>query len=125
MGANFNLPLLAEYTNNLPSSLSYSFFNINQSNVQIVDVKTISDSTIRGEVSATPLNPQLNKIFVIRLQEFAGKPATAQINLPVKIKSAQIVNLTESKVLQNVANISPLTVELKPFETKTVKFEIQ
>ena len=93
--------------------------------MQIVDVKTLSDSTIRGEVSASPLDPQLNKIFVIRLQEFAGKATTATINLPVKIKSAQMVNLTESKILQNLTNIAPLTVELKPFETKTVKFEIE
>lgn len=124
-GANFNLPLRAEYINDLPSSLSYSFFNVNAPNVQIVDVKSLSDSTVRGEVSATPLDPQLTKIFVIRLQEFAGKATTTQINLPVKIKSAQIVNLTETKVLQNVASINPLTVELKPFETKTVKFEIE
>lgn len=125
LGANFNLPLRVEYINNLPTSLGYSFFNVNQTNVQIVDVKTISDSVVRGEVSASPLDPQLNKIFVIRLQEFAGRGATAQINLPVKIKSAQIVNLTESKVLQNVTSLVPLTVELKPYETKTIKFEIE
>ncbi|HQU86665.1 MAG TPA: glycosyl hydrolase-related protein, partial [Pyrinomonadaceae bacterium] len=124
LGANFNLPLRAEYINDLPSSLSYSFFNLNAPNIQIVDVKSLSDSTVRGEVSATPLDPQLTKVFVIRLQEFAGKATTAQVNLPVKIKSAQVMNLTETKVLQNVTNINPLTVELKPFETKTVKFEI-
>lgn len=125
LGANFNLPLWGEYMNALPGSLSYGFFNINQPNVQIVAVKPLSDSTIRGEVSATPLDPQMNKVFVIRLQEFAGKATTAQINLPVKIKAAQIVNLTESKVLQNVSAVSPLTIELKPFETKTVKIEIE
>lgn len=125
LGADFNLPLRAEYAENLPSSLSYSFFNIDQPNVQIITVKSLSDSTIRGEVSATPLDPQINKVFVIRLQEFAGKSATAKINLPVKIKSAQIMNLTESAVLQNVNNISPVTVEMKPFETKTIKFEIE
>lgn len=124
-GANFNLPLRAEYIGDLPSSLSDSFFNINQSNVQIVAVKTLSDSTVRGEVSATPLDPQVNKIFVIRLQEFAGKAVTTQINLPVKIKSATIMNLTETANLQNVSQISPLTVSLKPFETKTIKFEIE
>ncbi|MCW5960838.1 MAG: hypothetical protein KIS76_11810 [Pyrinomonadaceae bacterium] len=124
LGANFNLPLRAEYAGSLPSSLSYSFFNTNAPNVQIVDVKTISDSVVRGEVSASPLDPQLGKVFVIRLQEFTGKAATAGINLPVRIKSAQIMNLTESKILQNITNIAPLTVELKPFETKTIKFEI-
>lgn len=125
LGANFNLPLRAEYIGDLPSSLSDSFFSINQPNVQIVDVKTVSDSVVRGEVSATPLDPQLNKIFVIRLQEFAGKRVTANINLPAKIKSAAIVNLTENVSLQTLTALSPLTVELKPFETKTIKFEIE
>lgn len=125
MGENFNLPLLSEYINALPSSLSYGFFSINQPNVQIVAVKPLSDSTIRGEVSATPLDPQMNKIFVIRLQEFSGKATTANINLPVKIKSAWLVNLTEDKILQNLTGIAPLTVNLKPFETVTVKIEIE
>ena len=125
LGANFNLPLRAEYIETAPSPASDSFFSLDQPNVQIVDVKAISDSVVRGEVSATPLDPQLNKVFIIRLQEFAGKTATVRINLPVKIKSAQVVNLTESRVLQNVNAISPLTVEIKPFETKTIKFEIE
>lgn len=125
MGAGFNLPFLSEYINVLPSSLSYGFFSISQPNVQIVAVKPLSDSTIRGEVSATPLDPQMNKVFVIRLQEFSGKATTATLNLPVKVKSAAIVNLTEDKVLQNVTNIAPLTISLKPFETLTVKIEIE
>ncbi|MEP6900196.1 MAG: glycosyl hydrolase-related protein [Actinomycetota bacterium] len=126
LGANFNLPLRADFVDVLPVILTASFFSIDQPNVQIVDVKSISDSVVRGEVSATPLDPQLNKIFIIRLQEFAGKSvAAAQINLPVQIKSAAIVNLTESKVLQNLTKLKPLTVELKPFETKTIKIEIE
>ncbi len=125
MGANFNLPLMSVYINALPSSLGYGFFNVNQPNVQIVAVKPLSDSTIRGEVSATPLDPQTNKVFVVRLQEFSGKATTAQINLPVKIKSAALVSLTEDKILQNLTDIAPLTVNLKPFETVTVKFEIE
>lgn len=125
LGANFNLPLRADFINVLPTQNVNSFFAINQPNVQIVVVKTLADNTIRGEVSATPLDPQIKKVFVIRLQEFAGKSVTANINLPVKVKSASIVNLTEDKVLQQVTQISPLTVQLKPFETKTVKFEIE
>ncbi len=125
LGANFNLQLVGEYINALPSSLSDGFFSVNSPNVQIVDVKTLSDAVIRGEVSATPLDPQTNKVFVIRLQEFSGKAAAAQINLPVKIKSAALVNLTESKVLQKLTSIAPLTVNLKPFETATVKIEVE
>jgi hypothetical protein len=125
LGADFNVPLRGEYVGRLPSSLTYSFFKTDQPNVQIVDVKTLSDSTVRGEVSATPLDPQIKKVYVIRLQEFAGKSVNVKINLPVRIKSAEIVNLTESRTLGKVSNISPLTVDMKPFETKTIKFEIE
>jgi len=125
LGANFNLPLRAEYVENLPPVLSDSFFNVNQPNVQIVAVKAISDAVVRGEVSATPLDPQIDKVYVVRLQEFAGRAATVNVNLPVKIKSAAVVNLTESRELQKISQIAPLTVSLKPFETKTVRFEIE
>ncbi len=125
LGADFNVPLRAEYITQTPSSLRYGFFNVDQPNVQIVGVKTLSDSTVRGEVSATPLDPQVKKVFVIRLQEFAGKAANVQIDLPVKIKSAEIVNLTETETLEKLNKLSPLTVEIKPFETKTIRFEIE
>lgn len=125
LGANFNLPLRAIYVSVSPNQPANSYFSVNQPNVQIITVKPVSDSVVRGEVSATPLDPQIKKVFIIRLQEFAGKATTAQITLPVKIRTASLVNLTEDKVLQNIATIAPLTVNLKPFETATVKFEIE
>ncbi|MEZ5347469.1 MAG: hypothetical protein R2681_18195 [Pyrinomonadaceae bacterium] len=125
MGANFNVPLRAQYIDRVPQSLSYSFFKTDKPNVQIVDVKSLSDSTVRGEVSAAPLDPQVQKVFVIRLQEFSGKSATVRIDLPVKIKSAEFVNLNESKTIGKLTKISPLIVEMKPFETKTIKFEVE
>jgi hypothetical protein len=125
LGANLNLPLRAVFVTVPPAKLTDSFFSINQPNVQIVTVKPISDNVVRGEVSATPLDPQVNKVFVVRLQEFAGKATRVQINLPAKIKSAALVNLTEDRVLQTLAQIAPLTVDLKPFETVTVKFEVE
>ena len=125
LGAGFNVPLRGVYVDVAPQMKERSFFSINQPNVQIVTIKPWFTSVNHGEVGASPLNPQMNKIFVVRLQEFAGKPTTAQLNLPVKIKSAQMVNLTEDKVLQNISGIAPLTVNLKPFETATVKVEIE
>ena len=125
LGANFSVPLMSEYVGGLPTSLSDGFFSINQPNAQIVDIKPLADSTIHGEVSAAPLNPQLNKFFIIRVQEFAGKSVTSDISLPVKIKSAQKVNLTEDRVLRNLTNIAPLAVDLKPFETATIRIEIE
>lgn len=124
-GANFNVPLRGVFLNVPPTENSRSFFSVNQPNVQIVTVKPFFTSINHGEVGATPLNPQKNKHFVVRLQEFTGKATTAQISLPIKIKSAAMVNLTEEKVLQNVNSIAPLTVSLKPFETATVKIEIE
>lgn len=124
-GANFNVPLRGVFLNVSPTENSRSFFSTNQPNVQIVTVKPFFTSINHGEVGATPLNPQKNKVFVIRLQEFTGRATTAQINLPIKIKSAATVNLTEEKVLQNINLIAPLTVSLKPFETATVKIEIE
>lgn len=124
-GADFNLPLQAMFVGVAPASLEQSFFSVNQPNVQIVAVKAAAGSINHGEVGATPLNPQPQKSFVVRLQEFTGRATTAQISLPVKIKSAAQVNLTEDRVLQNLTPSQTLTVNLKPFETATVKFEIQ
>ncbi|MGI8810928.1 MAG: glycosyl hydrolase-related protein [Pyrinomonadaceae bacterium] len=125
MGADFDLPLRAEYTQVAPVRPSVGFFSVDQPNVQIVDVKPFSDTVIRGEVSAAPLNPQPNKFFVVRLQEFAGRGANVSVSMPVKLKSASIVNLTENEVLGSVADISPLTVSIKPYQTLTIKFEIE
>lgn len=125
LGADFNLPLRSVYINSMLNERARSFFSINQPNVQILAIKTLSDSVVRGEVSATPLDPQQNKVFIVRLQEFAGRAVNAQINVPVKIKSAAIVNLTEDKTLQNLTQIAPMAVSLKPFETKTIRFELE
>jgi hypothetical protein len=125
MGANFDLPLMEQYVAVPPLKTSDSFFSVDAPNIQITTIKTISDEVVRGEVSATPLDPQINKIFVVRLQEFSGTATTARINLPVKIRSASIMNLTEDKILAPVSQIAPLTVSLKPFQTLTIKIEIE
>jgi hypothetical protein len=98
---------------------------VDQPNVEIVDVKTLADQVIHGEVSAAPLDPPTNKIFVIRLQEFAGRATSVKLTLPVRLKSASIVSLTEDKVLAAADQIAPLTVAIKPYQTLTVRFEIE
>lgn len=125
LGAEFNLPLRAMYVDSAPAPLSTGYFSIDQPNVQIVDVKPLSDTVIHGEVSATPLDPQLNKVFVIRLQEFAGRATQVRINLPIQIKSAARLNLTEDVEQQKITALSPLTVSLAPFETATIRIEIE
>ena len=124
MGAAFNLPLRAMYVTVAPVKSSDSFFSVDSPNVQIVTVKPLSEAVVRGEVSSAPLDPPLKETFVIRLQEFAGRAATARIGVPVTITSAAELNLTEDRTIKNITNISPLTVDLKPFETKTIRIEI-
>ncbi|MFV0388081.1 MAG: glycosyl hydrolase-related protein [Pyrinomonadaceae bacterium] len=125
MGSEFNQPLLAQFVADAPAQLARSFFSVDKSNVEIVTVKSLSDSVIRGEVSAAPLAPEIKKVFVFRLQEFAGRTSFVTVKLPVKIKNAEIVDLDETKSLGNIETLSPLVVKLNPFETKTVKFEIE
>ena len=125
MGANFNVPLRPEYVATMPAATSASYFSIDQPNVQIVVVKPISDSVIRGEVSANPLDPKLNKVFVARLQEFTGRETTVRLSVPSKVRSAAKMDQTETRVLQELTQFSPITLTLKPFETATVRFEIE
>ena len=124
-GTAFNLPLMAEYVQVPPAELSRSFFSVDQPNVEIVVVKPLADTTIRGEVSASPLDPPVNKAFVMRLQEFSGKATTVKVAIPARVKVAALLNLTEDRVLSEIKQTSPLTVELKPYETATIRMDIE
>ncbi len=124
MGADFNVPLRAQLVGVLPSDVERSFYSVERPNVQIVTVKTQAENVIRGEVSSAPLNPPVNKIFVIRLQEFAGKGGPVMISIPAKLRSAVLMNLTESEEIGRVEKLEPLTVNIKPFEAATVRIEI-
>ncbi|MGI9035777.1 MAG: hypothetical protein ACR2GD_07030, partial [Pyrinomonadaceae bacterium] len=125
LGSDFNVPLETMFVSVPPAKLEQSFFAVNQPNVQIVVVKPVAETVNHGEVSASPLDPHPNKIFVARLQEFMGRACDVQLNLPAKIKSAALLNLTEDVALQNLTQIAPLSVSMKPYETKTVRFEIE
>jgi len=124
-GAEFNLPIRAVYVDTPPVPASRGFFSIDQPNVQIVTVKSFSDAVVHGEVSATPLDPQLNKKFTIRLQEFAGRATQVKLIFPVRIKSAARMNLTEDVELEKISTINPLSVQLGPFTTMTIRVEIE
>ncbi|HSU24766.1 MAG TPA: glycosyl hydrolase-related protein, partial [Pyrinomonadaceae bacterium] len=124
MGSDFDLPLRAEYVSSRPRALSTPFFSVDQPNVDIVDVKTLADNVIHGEVSSAPLDPPVNRLFIIRLQEFAGKQTKAVIHLPRPISSASIVSITEDRKVGDVDSVSPLTVTIKPFQTLTVRVDL-
>jgi len=126
LGQEFNVPLSAGYVQTAPLRSEQGFFAVDQPNVEIVVVKPATDQTVRGEVSASPLDPPMNKAFIIRLQEFAGKAARVRVSLPATIRwSASLMNTTELKVVGSVSNIAPLTVDLKPYETATIRVEIK
>jgi len=124
-GSAFNLPLRFSYVAVPPAVSERSYFTANQPNVEIVTVKQLADTTVHGEVSANPLNPKVNRVFVIRLQEFAGRAATTEVTTPVKVRSAAILNLTEDTVRENLPTFSPLIVKLKPYETVTLRIDIE
>ena len=125
MGADFNVPLWAEYVQVKPTVTQQAYFTTDQRNVEIVTVKTLADNVIHGEVSAAPLNPPVNKVFIVRLQEFAGRASTVKLTLPAKVKSASIVSITEVNTLAPIDRIAPLTVDIKPYQTLTLKIEIE
>lgn len=124
-GADFNVPLMPQYIGVAPEEPTRTFFSIDQPNVQIVAVKTITESAFRGEVTSAPLSPKVSKVFIVRLQEFTGRAANVKIGVPAKIRSASLMNITESVELRKISDISPLTVELRPFECATVRIEIE
>jgi hypothetical protein len=124
LGSAFNVPLLATYVTVPPEAAERSYFGVNQANVEIVSVKQLADTTVHGEVSANPLDPRVNPVFVIRLQEFAGRGVTLQVTTPVKVRAASVLNLTEDRTLENVTTLVPLTVKIKPYETVTLRIEI-
>lgn len=124
-GSTFNVPLRTIYVTAPPAVSERSYFGVDQLNVEIATVKQLADTAVHGEVSANPLNPKANRMFVIRLQEFAGRATTTQVTTPVKVRAAAMLNMTEDRVLESVATVSPLTVKLKPYETVTLRIEIE
>ena len=125
MGSDFNLPLRAEYVVSRPQALSMSFFTVDQPNVDIVDIKSLTDTVIHGEVSSAPLDPPVNESFIIRLQEFTGKRTRVVIQLPRRLSAASIVSITEDRKVGDVDSISPLTVPINPYQTLTVRVDLE
>jgi hypothetical protein len=125
MGSDFNLPLRAQYVGIPPVQQTRGFFSVDQPNVEIVVVKALNESAFRGEVTSAPLSPKVSKVFIIRLQEFAGRSANVKVSLPAKVIAASLMNITESVELRKISEIAPLTVSLRPYECATVRIEIE
>lgn len=125
MGSDFNLPLRAEYVASRPQVTSAAFFSVDQPNVNIVDVKSLTDNVIHGEVSSAPLDPPVNKSFVIRLQEFTGKRSRVVVQLPHKVSAASILSITEDRKIGDVDSLSPLTLTISPYQTLTVRVDLE
>ncbi|PYS98505.1 MAG: hypothetical protein DMF63_15870 [Acidobacteria bacterium] len=125
MGSEFNLPLRAQYVGVAPVARTRAFFSVDQPNVDIVTVKALNESAFRGEVTSAPLSPKVTKVFIVRLQEFAGRAANVKVTLPAKVIGASLMNITESVELKKISEIAPLTVSLRPYECATVRVEIE
>ncbi len=125
LGSEFNVPLRPQYVSVTPSERARSFFSIDKPTVEIVTVKALAESAVRGEVTSAPLNPKVNKVFIVRLQEFAGRASDVTIGLPVKIRAASLMNITEQVELKKLSDLSPLRVPLRPYECATVRIEIE
>jgi hypothetical protein len=64
-------------------------------------------------------------VFIVRLQEFAGRGGSVRVNVPATVRSAAKMSMTEDRVIEQVGSIAPLTVALRPFQTVTLKIEIE
>lgn len=125
MGSDFNLPLRAQYVGVAPLDRSKGYFSVDQPNVEIVTVKALTESAFRGEVTSAPLSPKVTKVFIVRLQEFAGRQANVTVSLPAKVIAASLMNITESVELRKITDVAPLRVSLRPYECATVRIEIE
>ncbi len=124
-GAAFDVPLRAVYVPFAAAS-SGSFFAVNQPNVRIDTVKQ-AESLQPEAITPTNLeDAKQSRQFVIRLQEVAGRDTPhASIALPGPVVNAEVVDLTEDKVIRSLPASSPLEVALKPYQTLTIRFEMK
>ena len=88
-----------------------SFIKVGPKNVRLLTIK-------RAE------NGKKNE-FVIRLLEKAGKRTEATINLPVKIRVAQLCDLLEREKGIQPLSLNPLKLLLDPHSIATVKIIIE
>jgi hypothetical protein len=125
LGAAFNAPLQAAFVAVAPRVAERSYFTVDQTNIQIVVVKPAAAAFTPGEVRSVPLNPTPGRAFTIRLQEIAGRETAVKLTTPVKALSAAIMNLTEERVLKGALPVNPITLSVKPYETVTLRIEIE
>ena len=106
-----NVPLIVTQLDNsmAPAADTGSFLSISAENVALLAFKPSTDG-----------NPEH---YILRLQEIAGKPGDAKIITTLKVTAAAIVSMTEDEELA-AATAQPLTVQMKPHETLTVRLTI-
>jgi hypothetical protein len=124
LGSTLNVPLRPVYVTVAPGAARQSLFAVDQANVDIVTVKPTSVAYTPGEVTSVPLNPKPNRSFVVRLQEIAGRDTTVRLTIPARVGSAEVVNLTEERVVKGGLAVDPVTVTLGPYQTASVRIEL-
>ncbi|HEX4810254.1 MAG TPA: hypothetical protein VH325_15040 [Bryobacteraceae bacterium] len=122
-GASFDVPLHAIYIPFAPLP-DRSYFSVDQPNIRI---DTAKQAETGASTDITPVNlKNVGSVrrFIIRLQEVSGRNTPrAVISLPARVKSAEIVNLAEEKVIEKISTLNPLVISVKPYQTLTVRFE--
>jgi alpha-mannosidase len=123
-GLFFDVPLIAAYVP-FAQAASQSGIVVDQPNVRIDTVKEAENNKSAAITPTNLENAAPKRQFIIRLQEIAGRNTRAAITLPAPIRSAAVVNLTEDREIATLPATAPLVVSLTPYQTLTVRFELQ
>ena len=109
-GLEFNHPLLAYTMASHPGVLPnrWGFLEVAPQNMVLSTFKPGSDGTA-----------------VLRVYEASGKPTAARIRLSAQVLAAEEVNLMEDPGRKLPVADNTLQLDFRPFEIKTVKFQIQ
>ncbi len=109
-GLEFNHPLLACTMASHPGTLPkrWGFLEITPQNVVVSALKRGPDGTA-----------------VLRVYEAAGKPTAAKIRLSAQVVAAEEVNLMEDPGRKLAVADNTLKLDLRPFEIKTIKLQLQ
>ena len=83
-----------------------------------------SDSVIISAFKLAEDQPAAGRYFILRLYEIDGKPSTAVIKFPDRVRAACETDLMETPVFPEIPVNHELTLSFAPFEIKTVRIHI-
>ncbi len=124
-GADFDVPLRPVYLA-FAAEPAHSFFSVDQPNVEIDTVKPAEAGAAVGITPTNLENAKTIREFVIRLQEVGGRDTPrVSISIPGQVRHAEIVNLTEDKVIEQLPPGPLISVHVGAWSTVTVRIELE